>query len=151
MLPATVDRVPRHAAEDVNRRIRRDTEQRVRAFALNPAAIEHRLRELDEEWDIERLLEANASTLAFVGTVLGATLGQRWLILPAPVTAFLFLHAVQGWCPPVPILRRWSYRTAREIDIERVALKALPGDFALLCLDEDVESRAGRALQAARL
>jgi hypothetical protein len=31
-------------------------------------------------------------------------------ILPALVTAFLFQHAVQGWCPPVPILRRLGFR-----------------------------------------
>ena len=45
------------------------------------------------------------------------------------VTAFLFQHAVQGWCPPVPILRRMGFRTADEINRERYALKALRGDF----------------------
>jgi hypothetical protein len=32
--------------------------------------IERRLRELDEEWDIERVLEANAPSVAFAVTVL---------------------------------------------------------------------------------
>jgi hypothetical protein len=80
-------------------------------------------RELEEEWDIERAIEANASVLAFAGVALGATADRRWLILPAMVTAFLFQHAIQGWCPPVPVLRR----TAFEIEQERNVLKAIPG------------------------
>lgn len=49
--------------------------------------------------------------------------------VPVIVTAFLLQHAVQGWCPPVPILRRLGYRTNREQDDERIALKFLRGDF----------------------
>jgi hypothetical protein len=59
-------------------------------------------------------LEANASALAFTGVVLGATLDRRWIALPAIVTAFLFQHAVQGWWPSLPILRRMGFRTARD-------------------------------------
>src|SRR4051794_4391924 len=77
----------------------------------------------------ERTLEANAATLAFTGTMLGATADRRWLAVPAIVTVFLFQHAVQGWCPPVPLLRRLGFRTMREIDTERYALKALRGDL----------------------
>jgi hypothetical protein len=53
--------VPSNTAEEINRRIERETE--VRALAGHPAAIHQRLRELDEEWDIERMLEANVSRL----------------------------------------------------------------------------------------
>jgi hypothetical protein len=113
MLPNTVERVPAHTAEEINRRIRRETDERVRHFAAHPAGIDRRrLQELDEEWDIERVLEANAASIAFSGTLLAATVHKRWLVLPALVTAFLFQHAVQGWCPPVPILRRLGYRTS---------------------------------------
>ncbi len=148
----TVNRVPRHTAEEINRRIERDTEERVRTLAGNPAAIHKRLRELDEEWDIERMLEANASALAFTGTLLGVSLDRRWLAVPLVVGAFLFQHAVQGWCPPVPILRRLGFRTAREIDIERVALKTLRGDFRTAQPEDwDAKSRAAHALSAARL
>ena len=68
--------------------------------------------------------------MAFAGTFLAATMWKRWLVLPGLVGAFLFQHALQGWCPPVPVLRRLGYRTAREIETERVALKALRGDSA---------------------
>jgi hypothetical protein len=126
----TINRVQRHTDEAVNRRIEMETGARIRRLAGHPLAIERRLRQLDREWDIERMLETNASVIAFIGVTLGARVDRRWLVLPALVTAFLFQHAVQGWCPPLPILRRLGFRTSREIDIERVALKILRGDFA---------------------
>ena len=147
MLPATTQRVSAHTAAAVNRQISRTARDRVNYFASRIPEIPDRLRELDREWDIERTLEANASTLAFVGVALAATVDKRWLALPALVTAFLFQHAVQGWCPPVPVLRRLGFRTASEIEQERNALKALRGDFATL---DQYEDKAGAAMRAAR-
>jgi hypothetical protein len=149
MVSTTINRVPDHTAEAINRRIQQETESRIWQCAANPTGIDRRLQELDREWDIERLLETNASSLAFAGIVLGATVDKRWLAPPAIVTAFLFQH-VQGWCPPIPILRRLGYRTAREIEIERVALKYLRRDFGTgESVSIDNKGRAHRALQAA--
>jgi hypothetical protein len=139
------NRVPAHTSDEVNRQIREETDARVQYYQRQKDGIPARLRELDEEWDIERAIECNASALAFTGVVLGATGDKRWLILPAMVTAFLFQHAVQGWCPPVPILRRMGFRTAHEIEEERQALKALRGDFVGLSDDN-----AGAILRAVR-
>jgi hypothetical protein len=125
MLASTIERVPRHTASDINCRIRRQADERIRQIAAQPLGAAGRLRELDAEWDIERVLEANASTVAFTGIVLGATMDKRWLLLPALVTAFLFQHAIQGWCPPLPVLRRLGFRTSREIDDERAALRGI--------------------------
>lgn len=152
MIPASVDRVPIHTADAINRRIRNDTEIRVQRLAGRPAEITHRLRELDEEWDIERVLEANAATLALTGVVLGLVADKKWLALPAIVAAFLLQHAVQGWCPPLPILRRLGFRTPHEIEAERHALKLLRGDYDL----PDAQTGGGRhaaraAVDAARL
>lgn len=152
MVASTVGRVPEHTSQEVNRRIEAQIAESIRWHAVHPEAIDGRLRELDREWDTERTLEANASTLALTGVVLGATVDKRWLALPAVVTAFLFQHAVQGWCPPLPILRRLGFRTMREIDTERYALKALRGDFGPIGPgDWDHDTRASHALQAARL
>jgi hypothetical protein len=108
----------------------REIQEHVRAYAGRPKAeISARIQELDGEWDIERLLELNASSLAFIGTVLGASVNKRWLALPALVLAFLFQHAVQGWCPPIALFRRLGARTRKEIDVEKYALKFLRGDF----------------------
>jgi hypothetical protein len=131
VLPATTERVPRSTAESVNAAIERRTAESVRRCAAGgPGAIERRLGELDREWDVERTLEANASAIALGGLLLGATASRRWFALPAVVASFLFQHALQGWCPPVPLLRRLGVRTAPEIARERYALKALRGDFA---------------------
>ena len=91
--------------------------------------IDRRIKELDIEWDVERTLEANAASLALLGLGLGAFVDRRFFLIPAIVTSFLLQHAIQGWCPPLPVLRRLGFRTAREIDIERYALKAIRGDF----------------------
>ena len=75
------------------------------------------------------MLETNASVLAFSGLAFAIARDRRWLVVPAIVLPFLFQHAVQGWCPPLPLLRRLGVRTRREIDREKYALKALRGDF----------------------
>jgi hypothetical protein len=129
LVPSTRQRVRRHTARSVNRRVDEQIGRNVRHYARHPREIDARLDRLDHEWDMERLLEANASALALTGTVLGLAVDKRFLALPVVVTAFLLQHAVQGWCPPVPVLRRLGIRTADEINSERYALKALRGDF----------------------
>ncbi len=130
MIPSTVKRVPQHTADYVNERIRQETEERVSKISKQGRdAIEKRLTALDEEWDIERTLEANAATIALIGLGLGATTDRRWFALPAVVAGFLLQHAIQGWCPPLPVFRRLGFRTADEIGYERYALKLLRGDF----------------------
>lgn len=126
---STRTRVPQHTSDPVNRRIRQRTEDNVAFFAANRTKIGARLSQLDREWDVERAIEANASTLALGGIILGTMRDRRWLALPAAVSAFLLQHALQGWCPPVPVLRRLGFRTADEINQERYALKAIRGDF----------------------
>ena len=147
-MPDTRSRVPANTSVEINQRIQAEIAARVGSYARHPAEIPHRLRDLDEEWDIERAIEANASALGFVGVALGATRDRRWLILPSLVTAFLFQHAIQGWCPPVPILRRLGFRTAQEIEQERNALKALRGDFDPVRQSSDPAAAALKAVNA---
>jgi hypothetical protein len=143
VLPATAWRVPANTADEINAEIARETEKRVSRLANAPEQIERRLQELDREWDIERVLEANAASLALGGVLLGAFVDRRFLVLPALVAGFLLQHALQGWCPPVPFFRRRGVRTASEIERERAALKALRGDFQHVA-----QSGPGRAQQA---
>ncbi len=144
-MPTTRTRVPDHTSQRINQRISQDTDERVRSYEGRPEQVARRLEELDREWDIERAIEANASALALVGLTLGVTTDRRWLAVPGVVAAFLLQHAVQGWCPPVPVLRRLGFRTAYEIEEERRALQALRGDY------DGLPAGAGRAAAALRL
>lgn len=129
-LPATSTRVERMTRRSVNARIRAHADSRIAALERSKHAdLEAALGERAREWDIERVLQANASTLVLLGVWLGASVDRRFLLLSTGVLAFLGLHALQGWCPPVPFLRRRGIRTVREIERERFALKALRGDF----------------------
>ena len=78
---------------------------------------------------IERWLETNAATVSLVGMALGSFVDRRWFALPAVVAGFLLQHAIQGWCPPLPVFRRLGVRTAAEIHDEIVELRRLRGDF----------------------
>lgn len=117
------DRVRRATSPAVNDEIDRRTQQNIRHFSgLDRQDILQRIDALEREWDIERVLEVNASTLALTGLVLGLTVNRRWFMLPGVVLPFLLQHGLQGWCPPLPILRRLGVRTRGEIDREKFAL-----------------------------
>ena len=129
MIPSTIDRVPQQTAAHINEQIRRQTDANIaRTLTAGPAAIRQRLDELDREWDIERLLETNASSAILVGSALGAFVDKRFFAIPAVIAAFLLQHAIQGWCPPLPVFRRLGVRTADEINREREALKRALGE-----------------------
>ena len=144
------DHVQRHTSTHVNREIERQAARRlVRAAGQAPTALTRRINDLEEEWDIERWLEMNASALAFTGTVLGIFVNKKFFAIPCIVLPFLFQHAVQGWCPPIPLLRRRGIRTRREIDAEKFALKALRGDLVEVEKNGDPQKAAQVAWQAA--
>jgi hypothetical protein len=123
-------RVRESTTDSINERIDSSIRQSIARYkGRSHGEISERIRELDQEWSIERTLEINASTLALSGTLLGAFVNKRWFILPGIVSTFLLQHGLQGWCPPLPIMRSLGIRSRREIDEERYALKALRGDF----------------------
>lgn len=107
-----------------------ETLARLEILAQAPAAaIEARMRELDAEWDIGRLLQLGAGAVALVGVALGALVDRRFLLLSAAALASLMQHAALEWSPPMGAFRRVGARTRREIEAERVALKALLGEL----------------------
>jgi hypothetical protein len=152
MVPAAEERVAMNTEEEINRRIRKELEACVYYYAQWPEEIGNRLDELDREWDIERLLETSAGIFSLAGVTFGS-MHRRWFVLPALVGAFLLQHAVQGWCPPMSVLRRLGVRTSREINHERFALKALRGDFDNVRMEgeQSPQERARRAIEAADL
>ncbi|MGI5895806.1 MAG: YgaP family membrane protein [Oscillospiraceae bacterium] len=87
------------------------------------------IQELGREWNIERVLEANAACFILFGILLGIKGSSKWLALSAVVSVFLLYHTLFGWCPPLSFFRRIGVRTAEEIDREKMVYKILRGDF----------------------
>jgi hypothetical protein len=125
MIATTATRVPEHTKPEINRRIERHADSRVQELSRRPDLIDQRLRELDHEWDIERTLQTNFAAIVLLSTALGAYKDRRWLLLGGVAAGFMIQHALQGWCPPLPVFRRLGVRTEREIDEERRALLLL--------------------------
>ena len=133
----TYDRIRNNTPDSINQKIDQKTQQNIQYYnKQNEMVIKSRIKELDHEWDIERVLALNASLFALTGTILGITVNKKWLILPVVVTSFLAQHAVQGWCPPLPLFRKSGFRSRKEIDLERYALvetledrKAMDNDY----------------------
>ena len=149
MIPTTT-RVEQHTDEAVNEQIRSETERNISYVGRQGRdEISRRLSELDHEWDMERTLEANAASVALLGLGLGTFVNRRFFVLPAVVAGFLLQHAVQGWCPPVPVFRRLGFRTAREIASERYALKVIRGDFGDLPETHTIDEEKARRILAA--
>ena len=137
MMQSTYDRVRNSTPDSINQKIDQKTQQNIQYYSMqNEMVIKSRIKELDHEWDIERVLALNASLFALSGVILGATVNKKWLILPTVVTIFLAQHAIQGWCPPLPLFRKTGIRSRKEIDHERYSLldtlenrKALDEDY----------------------
>jgi hypothetical protein len=127
-----------HTSQAIQQRIDSTLEDRIRFYASQPReVISRRIEELDQQWDIDRMMTANAAGLALGGIVLGFFGGgKKWLLLSGGVLAYLLMHGLQGWCPPATALRRFGLRTRGEIDAERYALKLLRGDFESLHSEE---------------
>jgi hypothetical protein len=150
MFAETTNRVPKHTPEHLNEKILARTKQDLIYHGTTPEAIVNRLKKLDKEWDIERLLEANASSLVLIGVILGAFISGWFYIISFLVGAFLLQHAIQGWCPPIRLFRRLGFRTHAEIATEHYALRFLRGDFAQ-AEDSKKQERTAAAEEAFRL
>jgi hypothetical protein len=116
------DRVRQMSLESANRKIDADTESNIqRTVAGGRRAIERRLVELQQEWDVDRVLMLNFTALVFAQLV-AARRDRRWLWGPLLQTPFLMMHATVGWCPPSLWFRPLGFRTRFEIQAEREIL-----------------------------
>jgi hypothetical protein len=117
------DRVRQVTSPAANKKVAEKTQSNVVHYANETeSVIQKRIEQLDREWDMERLLALNASVLTLTGVVLGSRVNKRWFWMPGVVASFLGLHAVSGWCPPVPLFRAFGVRTRMEIDKEKYGL-----------------------------
>lgn len=124
------DRVRRSTAPPQLERIDQQIEHNVRLFASQPPeVIGHRIAELQREWSVERYLQANVAMIAGGTALLALMHDRRWGFLTCGSLAFFLYHALRGFDPPLPVLRRLGIRTRGEINREIYALKLLRGDF----------------------
>ncbi len=129
------DRVRRYSTDAQLRRIAEKTWANVRQYVGQPPdALSARIKELRGEWSIERYLQLNAAIVGLSTAVLAVTRDRRWGWATGAVLGFLLWHAVDGFDPPLPLLRQLGVRSRGEIDGELYALKVLRGDF------QDVEA-----------
>ncbi|MEO7676199.1 MAG: hypothetical protein ABIV39_05480 [Verrucomicrobiota bacterium] len=152
MMNNDIDRIRAHTSLATLDQIDQQIKAHVQFYATqSKGAISVRIEELEQEWDIDRILETNAATLGLTGLVLGVTVDKKWLWLTGSVLGILLQHALHGWSPPVPLLRRGGVRTRGEIDCEKYALKALRGDFenVPVRMENNPMARAHNALLAA--
>jgi Protein of unknown function (DUF2892). len=130
-LPDTPHRVLHSTDCQVNQQIRSDMIQRLEDDVNDDdTMISQRIHELNRVWDTERVLEACAACLAIAGTAAGLTGRKCGWILTGAAGGFLLNHALQGWCPPVPLIRKMGVRTSEEIYNEKTVLKEIRGDFS---------------------
>jgi hypothetical protein len=123
-------RVRENTSDDANQNIDQKVINNITRYSNRSSEeITERLEKLQKEWDIERILEVNASSLVLASLVFGILGKRKWFILTGVVGGFLLQHGIQGWCPPLPVFRALGIRTRREIDEEIYALKTLRGDF----------------------
>jgi hypothetical protein len=126
----TKDRVRKNTSWGQNVKIDNLTRENIRKYYNgSDREIADRIKLLRKKWDMERTLELNMSTLALTGLALSVFADKRWAILSGVVLGFFAQHAIQGWCPPLPLFRAMKVRTRTEIEEEKYALKALRGDF----------------------
>ena len=124
MIAASERRVQENTAPRINAEIAERTRRSVAYFSEHREEIPDRLAELEREWDVERALATGSACLSLLGLALGSR-NRRWLALPFAVQSFYLQHTLQGWCPPLPLLRRLGFRTPTEIQDERAELEAM--------------------------
>lgn len=129
-IPTTTKRVEMHTPPELNDRIHKQTIADLYKYRdADEDAITERIRQLDREWNTERVLETHAATVVLLSTILGYKKSRYWFLLTGTVGYFLLQHALQGWCPPLSVIRRKGIRTPEEIENEKLALRIMRGDF----------------------
>jgi hypothetical protein len=94
-----------------------------------PAAIDTRLAELDQEWTIGRAIKVTAALAILGGLALAYFVNSWWLLLPGFIGLMLAQYGFSKHSMLTSFFRQFGLRHSVEIEHERLALKALRGDF----------------------
>jgi hypothetical protein len=122
-----VDRVRRYTSPKMLQKIDEQIERNVAFYSSQPdEVVAERIHELQQEWSINRCLQAKTAAMGLLGAVLGLVVSKKWALLTIAGFGFLLCRAAD---PRIAALRSLGFRTRSEIDRELYALKAARGDF----------------------
>lgn len=132
LLPPTTKKAAFHTCNRVNQDIRNKTVSCINTYKDGGEPIlSEKIEKLNHEWDTERLLENNAASVVLFSSIMGYKSKRRcWFLITGAVGFFLLHHALRGWCPPLPVIRKLGVRTAEEINQEKIVFKLIRGDFS---------------------
>lgn len=131
VLPSTTKRVADYTSPDVNEMIRSNTLENLLCMEdAEEQELTRRIHKLNAEWDTERFVEAKAAMCVMGCSLFGMAKSKYWSFLTLIAGTFLLQHALLGWCPSAPVIRKMGIRTAEEIHQEKMVLKMLRKDFA---------------------
>ncbi len=137
-----LDRIRHNTPPLVQEEIDRRTEHSLSLYAeADPELVAARLNELDREWDYDRVFETKTSVVALAGCILGM-FDKRFLLITGAAAGIALVQALSGRDPFVGPIRKMGVRTAREIERERYALKAMRGDFSPKALPTEATAEA---------
>lgn len=119
-------------------------------YATRLDQIEQRLSELQNEWSLQQAVEFHAGMLTAAGGLFTVLFGRKWGLLSLVAGGLLVQYSIEGKCPGLSLLERMGFRSQRDIDNERVALKVLAGEFREVEHDGDPLVKARHAYDAAR-
>ena len=115
------DRIRRRTPARVNELIDTKTGDRMKASLEGGRdAVIARLHRLDRELDVDRMLMAWFAVSGSGALLLGRR-NRPSRNFGFAQSGLLLMHALVGWSPPLLVLRRLGFRTAREIAAERAA------------------------------
>lgn len=113
-----------------SRDIQSESEKRAWRIARNgPHAVDQRLWELDQEWDVESLLKLQAGAFSVKFVLFGSLISKKYYWGVALVGASMLQQSIWGWSPPYALYRKLGKRTTCEIEEERCALETLRRRF----------------------
>lgn len=131
VLPETTQRVATYTNPGVNEMIRTATLDNLMCLEdADEEEISRRIRALNAEWDTERFVEAKAALCVMGCSLFGMAKNKYWSFISLITATFLLQHALLGWCPTAPLMRKMGIRTPEEISREKFVLKMLRKDFA---------------------
>jgi len=104
-------------------------------------AINVRLSLIESEWSAGRLVKAVTGIAIVSGLALSALHDPLWLLLPAVAGAFLLQYVFFRCSILAEFFQKTGWRAGYVIDEEKLALRALRGDFRNLPTVDQVEDR----------